>query len=242
GTQAAAWPSQPTAAGPAAAAWPDGQGEGGVRLEAPLLGRQADRQADRGGEGRPGEDVGLPARTADVAVLQPGSLPAAGRLPGGAGSAVAVRLAALRPALSGGAGVGGGAGAIGGAEADEGDGLRAAAGGEPSADEQSRRAAEPTAPLRGEGAVSLAEAEVGGALGGLAAGRMLAARHRSGCCGWGSKTVGRARSTAAGRQRQEKGGISGGDLREVSFLTDIWTLVYFTQPRMIPGEPSGTCA
>ena len=78
---------------------------------------------------------------------------------------MALHLAVLRPEVPGGARVGGGVGPVSGAEVNEGDGLPRAAGRGPSADEQSRGAHEPAAALRGEGALSLAQAEVGGALG-----------------------------------------------------------------------------
>src|SRR5205085_3019778 len=113
----------------------------------------------------------------------------------------------------GGARAGGGVGGVGRAEAEQGDGLPGAAPREPGADEQSRRAAEPAAAVRGEGALPLAQAEVGGALGGVAAGRLLAAGRR---CGEGSEASGGASSSAVKQPGQGKGGLSGGDQREVS--------------------------
>src|SRR5206468_3065820 len=114
GPPAPAWPSGPAATSPTPPARPDGPGEGGVRLEAPLPDRQAGGQADRHGEGRPGAAVCLPAGTAGAAVVQPGSVPTAGRLPVVAGGAVALDVAALRPAVPVGGRVGGGVGAVGG--------------------------------------------------------------------------------------------------------------------------------
>ena len=99
-------------------------------------GRQRRRgQPDRGGAARPGAAVRLAAPTADAVVVQPGRVPAAGRLPVVAGGAVAAHLAALRPTLPGGGRAGGGVGGAGGAEADQGDGLPRAAGGAAGADE-----------------------------------------------------------------------------------------------------------
>ena len=86
-------------------------------------------------------------------------------------------------------------------------------GGQAGADQQPCRAAQPAAALRGEGALPVAEAAVGGALGGAAAGRLLATGGRSGA----ANRVPATGAITAGRQPgQKEGRLSGGDEREVS--------------------------
>jgi hypothetical protein len=69
--------------------------------------------------------------------------------------------------------------------------------------------------------LSLAQAEVGSALGGAAAGRVLAGGRRSGSRRPQDEAAGRALTTAAESRGQEKGGLSGGDEREVSRFSPI---------------------
>ena len=81
----------------------------------------------------------------------------------------------------------------------------------PRAPRRLRTGSEPSSAFCGEGEVSLAKAEVGSALGGGAAGCLLAAGGGCGCGGHGREAAGGVLTTEATRSGQEKGGVSGGD-------------------------------
>src|SRR4029079_4889681 len=94
-----------------------------------------------------------------------------------------------------------GVGPVGRAEVDEGDGVPRTTRREPSAHEQSCGAVKPAAALCREGALSLAQAEVGGTLGSAASGCLLAASRRGGCRQQGSEPVRGVLFSATGCER-----------------------------------------
>src|SRR5262249_58277874 len=99
------------------------QGEGGVRVQAPLPDRQEDGEPDEEGLGGPGADVPVPARAADPVVLLPRRLPAVQQRAGDPPGAAAADAAAEEAELPGSAGVGRGDGPARGGEVRQGGGV-----------------------------------------------------------------------------------------------------------------------
>src|SRR5262249_5408455 len=162
--QTPARPAQPEAAGGAAPARPDGQGEGGVRVQAPLPDRQAAGELPRQGPGPPQPDVRVPARAAGAAAVLPGGVPAVRRLSGGAAGAGAGGAAAEGEGGLGGPGGGEGLGDVGEGQVRQDDSLPGEAGAPAGQDQQPCGAGQPAVAVRREGAGQVAVGAVTGPL------------------------------------------------------------------------------
>src|SRR6185312_3644598 len=108
--QASAWPAQQEAAGGTAPTRADRQAEGGVRVQAPLPGRQAAGELPGQGRGQLPRDVRIPAGTAGAAAVLPGGVSTVRRRAGGAAGAAAADAVAEEGGVPGDPGVGAGAG------------------------------------------------------------------------------------------------------------------------------------